>query len=430
MSGAPAAGAHRLEACLAAVGDDPIVVVDSPPGAGKTSLVVQVAAFRVLERRQRVLVATVTNLAADDVSRRLSREYPRAPTFRVLGGAASAPTGVTGMRTLPLAHSAPHVAVVTLAKLALEVDRTTVRERYAACLVDEAYLVPASDLYAALQIARQQVLVGDPGQLPPVVRVDTSEWQDLPLRPDEAAPRALAARAEGVVRRQLRETYRLRPDTAALVQAAFYPDNPFRAAGPARQLDYRAEPGDGLDELIARATLGDVSLVAGELPAADRPMVDGDAARVAAELVGRLVERAAWREVGASTRIGPDHVAVVAAHVAQVVALREALRRRLGEVAGTVLCDTVERLQGQQRPVVVVLHPLSGMGEIRSFELAAGRLCVMLSRAQVATFVLFRAGVTESLRRFRTFDPRDYAGRRAHQLVMDWLVANGRVGRV
>lgn len=374
-------------------------LVDSPPGAGKTTLVAELAAFRALELGQRVLVATLTHSAADEVCRKLLATEPAPPTFRLRAANEPLPDErLIRATTLPYAEfGAPHVAVATLAKLAtLGAEHAGA---YDVCLVDEAYLVRRSDLAPAELLGRQLILIGDPGQLPPVAAVEPADWRDLPDGPHLAAPKALQwqRRQPGAGRPALQQvrlphTFRMRPDTARLVQRHFYPGHPFTAAlpdAPARWLNPAAPapgPGATFDPLLDQVAGADTSLALGLLP----PLAERGRGRDEAmpACVVALVERLLGR-----TRFGPAEVAVLASHREDGGAIRTALRRRLGEAGALVWCDTVERAQGREWPVVIGLHPLSGVREAGAFELEPGRLCVMLSRATTATLLLCREGV-------------------------------------
>ena len=59
--------------------------------------------------------------------------------------------------------------------------------------------------------------------------------------------------------------------------------------------------------------------------------------------------------------------------------------------------DTPERWQGLERPVMIAVHPLSGVTDPSAFDLETGRLCVMASRHQSALIVLTRDHVGTTL---------------------------------
>ncbi len=403
-------------------------VVDSPPGAGKTTLVADVAAYRALELGQRVLIATKTHSAADEVCRKLLAVEPAPPIFRVVKAAHPLPDRrLLRADTLPHAEfGAPHVAVTTLAKLAYVAAEA--QGAYDVCLVDEAYLTLWHDLAPALLVGRQPVLIGDPGQLPPVVRAPVREWEGLPGAPHLPAPLVFrdAYAERGALPRHLRlpRTYRLRPDTAALVQRHFYPHHPFRAApgAAARRLETGPGPGgsgrfDPLIDLVAQAG---ASVVLGVLPAGAYGELDPEAAVALAELAARLLAR---------TPHGPGEIAILVSHRQQGAATRACLVERLGELGRTIWCDTVDRAQGREWPIVLGLHPLSGVRRPGEFALAPGRLCVLLSRATVATFLLCREGVGPALRGFDARDGDEFDAARTHRALLHELWTAGRVLR-
>ncbi len=114
------------------------------------------------------------------------------------------------------------------------------------------------------------------------------------------------------------------------------------------------------------------------------------------------------------------------------------LARRLllaGPALAGVLVETADRWQGLERSVVLVQHPLSGRAATTPFGLAAGRLCVMLSRHRVACLVLVRAGLEAVLgqvmpvgeRVLGLDDDPEWAGWQTHLAVLEVLRTRGRV---
>src|SRR5438445_1059113 len=117
-----------------------------------------------------------------------------------------------------------------------------------------------ADLGALGPLSAQIVLVGDPGQIAPVVTGDARRWRDLATGPQRPAPEALlAAYPESVTRLQLRHTWRLGPRTTALIQPAFYPDLPFDSARLPRHIQLGASvlPEVSLHEVAVMAGPGD-----------------------------------------------------------------------------------------------------------------------------------------------------------------------------
>src|SRR3712207_1709390 len=75
-------------------------------------------------------------------------------------------------------------------------------------------------------------------------------------------------------------------------------------------------------------------------------------------------------------------------------AMELALPRNL---RGRTRVDTPERWQGLERPVMIAVHPLSGVVDPSDFDLETGRLCVMASRHQSAFVMLTRDHVGDTL---------------------------------
>jgi hypothetical protein len=158
---------------------------------------------------------------------------------------------------------------------------------------------------------------------------------------------------------------------------------------------------------------------------------DVDLARAAASVVRRALARHAstQTEDGVSA-LGPEDIGISATHRVMNTRLADAL----GDLAGKVRVDTPERWQGLERPLMVVVHPLSGVTHPTVFDLATGRLCVMTSRHRVGVVLVSRDHVGTTLeqtlpRAEQCLGQRDEAGRgRAqHRAVWEHLHANDRV---
>ena len=92
----------------------------------------------------------------------------------------------------------PGIGKSALITAAAEADGDYVAD---VCVADEAWQLTFADLGGLGPLSAQVVLVGDPGQIAPVVTGDSRRWQDLPAGPQRAAPEALvAAYPEAVTR--------------------------------------------------------------------------------------------------------------------------------------------------------------------------------------------------------------------------------------
>lgn len=384
-------------------GGEPLIIVDSPPGAGKTTLVERLV---VTAQHVGMRVAVVTPRAeqAFDLVRRLLQDYPvplellLARERRLPDDLAAASERLPG-RNMWRADDGLRVEVGTVAKLAAFVfGLPTDQPTYDLLVCDEAYQVPYGAIAPLFHLARQVVLVGDPGQLPPLIAADIATFEAARYKVHWALPREIVRRFPDVPRFQLPLTWRLPADTVKFIQPSFYPQLPFAAAVPAgeRHLHFQHRgPGDALDVVLDRLASGE-TLVAAQLP--QRRAAPSDVDVDVAEHMARLVERLLTREAvwGGRRRLMPNDIGCVDPHVASGALLRQRLRVR-GISPRDVLVDTPEIWQGLQRPLIIVKSPLSGQPRLTAFHLEPGRWCVALSRHKLGCIIVCREGYEMAL---------------------------------
>jgi hypothetical protein len=365
-----------------------LAIVKAPPGSGKTTLLTDAAA-RLAKQKWRVAIAAQTNSQADDIATRLF-EAKVGGVIRLAGGSdPNVPRRVaieTKSRELP--HG-PCVVVATVKKW--EYGELS---PFDVVFVDEAWQMTWSSFLALDRVAGRFVLIGDPGQIPPVVTIDTSFWETTPRAPHLAAPELLLSEQKGTVL-SLPASRRLPLDSVDAVQG-FY-DFPFDAwaKGGDRVLNVSGPSKTPLDAAIDRLTTGSmVGLTLPTPPGGAPPAVDHELADTAVEIARRLLERSANTLIAdeknpKSVALVPDQIGFCATHRVMNARIEEL---RPAKLAGARV-DTAERWQGLQRHVMIVVHPLSGLEEPSSFDLETGRLCVMASRHRVGLVILAREGV-------------------------------------
>ncbi|HLL35171.1 MAG TPA: AAA family ATPase [Streptomyces sp.] len=388
-------------------GPDRGVVVDSPPGAGKSTLVVR-AALELADAGRPLMVVAQTNAQVDDLVLRLAEKNPELPVGRLHSSDADpydkALDELPQVRTSAKAADLAGLPVVlsTAAKWA----HVKVDEPWRHAIVDEAYQMRSDALLAVAGLFERALFVGDPGQLDPFAIVGSEQWAGLSYDPSASAVTTLLAHNPGLPQHRLPVSWRLPASAAPLVSDAFYPYTPFRSGtghGDRRLAFAVPSDGSGPDRVIDEAAESGWGLL--ELPARHTPRTDPEAVRAVATVVRRLLDRG-----GAATSErspGPvpltaDRIAVGTAHRDQAAAVRAALAE-LGVRDVTV--DTANRLQGREYDVTVVLHPLSGRPDATAFHLETGRLCVLASRHRHACVVVCRAGVGELLDDYPSTEP-------------------------
>jgi AAA domain len=379
----------RRDLLEALVAEQPLVVVKAPPGSGKTRLILDAAAL-LRNRGQRVAIAAQTNSQANDICGRLAREFPFDVTRFYSGNrAAQEDLGGAVAWVDDKAHLPPGECIVvgTTAKWGL----VELPDSYDWLLIDEAWQMAEADFMLLREVAPRFVMVGDPGQIPPVVTIDTARWATAELPPHRPAPELILAAANvAVIELALPASRRLPYDSAKAVNT-FY-DFEFESwAGPG---DRALTPGgtkgrDPVDDAIELLATGSMVALTAPTPPEGPPLEeDREVAELAARVVARLAERGGELRIDGETRsVAPDQIGLSATHRKMNSRMHEALP---AAIARDVRVDTPERWQGLERPLMVVVHPVSGVTEPTAFDLETGRLCVMVSRHQVGLIVVTR----------------------------------------
>jgi hypothetical protein len=373
------------------------VVVDSPPGAGKSDLVIRAAAA-LADAGEEIMIIAQTNEQVDDLVDRLATAHPGLAAGRLAAREYVPSERVARHAGVRISASAAdldgcRVIVSTAAKWAMLADGW-----WPWAIIDEAYQMRSDLLLRVAGRFGQALFVGDPGQLDPFCTVDTDQWTGLTWDPMQSAVAVVLASNPGLPVRRLPVSWRLPATAVPVVAEAFYPFAPFTAGtgdGERRlEIATRALGTSAADTTLETACATGWALH--ELPGRHTVRTDAEAAGACADLAARLLERggtACSERAPGGAPVGPERIAIGTAHRDQTQAVRAALGPRLGQIT----VDTANRLQGREFDVVIVWHPLSGRRDATAFHLEAGRLCVLTSRHRHACIVVARAGIAELL---------------------------------
>lgn len=381
------------------------VVVDSPPGAGKSTLVVRAAA-ELADAGERVIVIAQTNEQVDDLAVRLAEGHPELAIGRLSAQDYPRPERFAPYDTIRHEPSLGEledrpVVLGTAAKWATVSAAGT----WPWAIVDEAYQMRSDVLLRVAGLFERALFVGDPGQLDPFSTVETQRWTGLTWDPMSSAVEVMLAHNPGVPVHALPVSWRLPASAAPVVSRAFYPFTPFTSAtdhGDRKLRWTTASFGkNGVDDALELAA--ETGWALHLMPHRRTPRTDREAMAACAELAARALQRGgvAESERGAAG-LTPDRIAIGTAHRDQAAAVRAALAAR--GVPG-VTVDTANRLQGREFELVIVLHPLSGRQDATAFGLETGRLCVLTSRHRQACVVVAREGIPELLDRHPSVEP-------------------------
>ncbi|MFD9863400.1 AAA domain-containing protein [Streptomyces alboflavus] len=424
---------HAVDHILATVTATPHrgVVVDSPPGAGKTRLVVE-AARNLARPRHPCMIVAQTNAQVDDLATRLARHAPQMAVARLTSQSYRAPARLRALPNLLITTDATRAASadVTVATASKWANVQGWHREWA--IVDEAYQMRSDALLKIAHLSDQALFVGDPGQLDPFSTIPTQRWIGLAHDPMASAVSVLLKKNPHLPVLGLPVSWRLPTSAAHLISDAFYL-TPFCAGtdAAARQLTFAtAGMRSPLDQTVDLAARTGWALY--ELPARHTGRIDPETAHATIDIALRLLTRkaTAYCEIHApGRRLEPSDIAIGTAHRDQAGYLQQLLRAhpRLNGID----VDTANRLQGREYAVTIVLHPLSGRRDTSGFHLEAGRLCVLTSRHRHACIVVARAGIDRLLDDHPTNEPVHLGvdskfpdGWEANQHVLDHLTGH------
>lgn len=374
-------------------GGGKLAVVKAPPGSGKTYSLIEVLSALAAHGMQ-IALAAQTNSQADDICHRWAKDHPEVRVARFsssdLTAADNLPASVlwvTDKKELP--HG-PGVTVATTAKWSL----TDLAAPYDLLAIDEAWQMSWADLMQSALVSEKFLMIGDPGQIPPVVPIDVRRWETSPRAPHEAAP-------EVVLAEPTLESVRL---VGSLPACRRLPNESVDFVKPFYDFDFEAYVPVGARGLELSNGWGD-ALASGRPLALTIPTpehgppieVDHEIADVTAKVVSELLGGGTTLRLGDEKRpLTPDDIGVTGSHRV----MNSAISAALGPRANQIRVDTPERWQGLERAVMIAVHPLSGVAEPSAFDLETGRLCVMASRHQVGFIMLTRNHVGETLRNY------------------------------
>jgi rhodanese-related sulfurtransferase len=429
-------------------GDVPALVVAAPPGAGKSRLVVEVAG-RALDLGRSVVVAAPTRSQVAELCVRLADAGRDVVVYGASGYSLPAACTERGVQLSSRGERVVQalrrgcVVVATVAKLAAT---SHIDGLVDLLVVDEAWQVPD---YVGLRlgsVAARLCLVGDPGQIPPVVRARIDRFASLPAGPQVAFPAALVERwPDRVARHHLVASRRVPPETAEVLTQIFYPEHDFGSLAPRARLGLTrgTHCSATLEQLATGATL--VLALVEVAPVRDGGALEERIAQVITDLVAEIIASAPQRigetgdggdgtdGGGSVARLDEGSIGVVCGHIRQVAAVAGHLESR--GVRG-VRVETAERWQGLEREIMIAWHPAGTDEGSSSFCVEAGRLCVMASRHKLSCVIVAPSDVERRVldvaRAGRSLVGRDeaYDGAVANLALVDELRRRDRVVRL
>jgi DNA replication ATP-dependent helicase Dna2 len=391
--GAPL-NAAQGEALAAAWCTTPLQLVQGPPGTGKTWLIAILAAA-LGWRGERILVTAQTHRAVDNVmfalagvARRFGRQLP---LVRVSPRASARALGAAGVACCRGAARVPWPApgrglIVGATLFAAGGFSRQPEALFDRVVFDEAAQIPLPHALLALLAWKRWVMVGDDGQLGPVI---------VGRHVDEEPCASIFTHARGVTEPLLLdETHRLNDALCRFPSHCFYGGRLRPAPHAAeRRLALRGSSPAELAQVIDEPEGPVLVRIDHEAQRSECPQERDAAVEIASELLERR-------------GLSPAELAIISPFRRQNQAIERALAKKLGSGAELPVIDTVERMQGQERDVVIVSLACSDPDALRrdtSFVFSLNRLNVSLTRARRRLIVLASRRLLETM-------PTDFDG--------------------
>ena len=370
----PTLDASQQEAFVAAMAASPVTLVQGPPGTGKTYVLARIVAA-LAASGQRVLVASYTHRAVNNALRMVALADPTLTVVKA--GKASGADDLRGtrvavvpsMRRLPAGRDPRRVVGATLFSLKAVWEENA----FDVVVVDEAAQIPLTYASCALLAAPRYVFVGDHRQLGPIVQG---------RHPDPLAARSVFEHLAALYPPALlKTTYRMNAGVNDFPSRVFYDG---QLAPEARNASARFPhvSGGPYDELFDPERPAVLALVEHE---GFRTRCLPEAQVVAGIVLDRIVRQ----------RGDPGDIAVVSPFRAQLRLIRTLVKRGLeaaGVVAALPVIDTVERIQGQERELVIVSLVASDpdhlAGDAAAFFFSGNRLNVTITRARTKLIIV------------------------------------------
>lgn len=383
-------------------GENLFCVVKAPPGSGKSYNLLESLEDAISEGR-RIAIGAQTNNQVDDLCKNFCARYPDEQIIRFSSKYYSPPEDlpngvviITDKKELPEGSS---VVIGTVAKLGL----TWFATHYDILLIDEAWQMTWADFLTLRDLSNRFILIGDPGQIPPTVTIDVDRWEVSPDAPHTPTPDVILENADlapYLTVLKLEVCHRLPVDTVSLIQTFYdFRFEPLAKTGERYVRATKKSDGTSIDEAIDRIEKNSTVILAHPTGADGAPTeTDREIAEVTAKIVERLLQRECLISTDAEgqnkpRKLKPIDIGIVSTHNQMNTAIQNALPQGTSDIR--VL--TPERWQGLQRPIMIAIHPLSGVMYPSSFDLETGRLCVMASRHQSACIFVTRDHVGETL---------------------------------
>jgi DNA replication ATP-dependent helicase Dna2 len=323
----------QVEAVALSYATDFLHLIQGPPGTGKTLMLAHLAHLLVKDGR-RVFVTALTHRAIHNALNKIAQVDASIPVCKIGEGRHAGDLDVPNFERFDQSHFGENSGgyVVGATPFARHSRRLSGVE-FDVVLFDEASQITLPLAIMGMLAGSKYIFIGDENQLPPVTVFSASEERPASIFG------YLAGRGHETM---LDVTYRLNDVLTQWPSRTFY----------RHELKPSAEAATRRLNLSPEATRWDMVLDP-EAPAVFLDLCHQNTtvrSRIEADVVMELILSLFMRDVS------PEDIGVVVPYRAQSRLIRSLIRRNLldSELANLLVVDTVERMQGQEREVIIV----------------------------------------------------------------------------
>lgn len=369
----------QVEAGADAIAAGRLCLIQGPPGTGKTRLLAEIVTA-LCTAGCRIALTAFTHRAVDNVLLMLRKLAPELPLFKLgVPSERDAPVRKAGVRFLDprQAHKLPPTGMLA-AGTCFQLAKLPPKAAFHFTVFDEAAQLPIPHAMAGMLLSRRWILLGDHRQLPPVVKGDHA---------DTEVTSSIFEHLHALYGSHLLDvTYRMNDQVCTVIGDAFYGGR-LKSAPVAAKRRMPFCPGGDHDEILDPER----SAILARVDHLQPGMRSVEEANLVADLVAELLSR---------HKLTATDLAIVAPFRAQVRMIRSSLQRKRIPDADAITVDTVERIQGQEREVVLVSLAVGDPDTLHAraaFFFSTNRLNVALSRARTKFVLVASRGAFQAL---------------------------------
>jgi DNA replication ATP-dependent helicase Dna2 len=369
----------QAEAVAQAYATDLVYLVQGPPGTGKTLVLAHIARL-LAEEGERVFVTAFTHRAINNVLNKIADIAPDLPVCKIGHSARADGLAVENCESFAQSQFDQIASGYIIGATPFSTRTNRLNEvEFDTVLFDEASQITLPLAIMGMLVGKRYVFIGDDRQLPPVTTLQSSSQLSK-----ESIFSFLTGRG---YEQMLTLTYRLNDRLTEWPSRTFYADR----LAPAPAIGARRLKLEGISERWLAILDPEEPMVFADLYGRNTTVRSRREAEMVTDLVIALLQGG----------VPPEEIGVISPYRAQGREIRNRLRRLLPDpnVHRAVVVDTVERMQGQEREVILVSLATSNpyfAAELADFFFQPQRLNVTITRPRTKLIIVGSSSVLQA----------------------------------